>query len=59
MVVLVRALLMMVESVSKITSCSPISLAKETASSMAFASASRGPNGSDKHSLKAAMTAPS
>ena len=59
MVVPVRALLMMVEPVSKIISCSPISLAKETASSMALASASSGPSGSGMHLLRAANTKPS
>ena len=52
----VRAPKIVVESVSKMTSCSPISLAKETASSMALASASSGPNGSGMHLHRAANT---
>ena len=55
----VRAPKIVVESVSKMTSCSPISLAKETASSMALASASSGPSGSGMHLLRAANTEPS
>ena len=50
---------MMVEYVLKITSCSPISLAKETTSSMAFTSAFRGPGERGKRLLKAAITDPS
>lgn len=43
----------------KIASCNPMSIAKETASSIALASAPSGPNGSGSHLLKAARTAPS
>ena len=54
-----RAVERMAESISKMTSWSPIYLAKVTASCMAFASASRGPNGSGMHLLRAATIDPS
>ena len=54
-----RAFKIVVEFVSKMTSWSRISLAKEIASCMAFALASRGPNGSGMRLLRAAKTEPS
>ena len=54
-----RALKIMAEFFSKMTSWSPISLENETASCMAFASASRGPNDSGMHLLRAITTEPS
>ena len=54
-----RASKIMAGSVSKMISWSPISLAKETTSCMAFALASRGPNGSGMCLLRAATTEPS
>ena len=43
----------------KIASCNPMSIAKETASSIALASAPSGPNGNGSHLLKAKRTTPS
>ena len=46
------------ELVSKITSCTPTSHENKTATSMAFASASKGPNGRCRCWLRAAMIVP-
>ena len=55
----VRAPKMIDELVSKITSYSPMSRAKWVASSMALASAARGPSGSGMHLLRVASIEPS